>query len=103
VEPGDHGDAALVADLAFVVERRDAEPWIRAAVAGGPDDRGDSLAPEVERGRPWRERESRGAVRFADHALGAPAGDEGVDPIEEARETVVGVLRGSCEVVGERQ
>ena len=48
VEAGDGGDAAPLDDLAVAVEDRDPQPRVGAAVAGGPDDRRDAVAPGVE-------------------------------------------------------
>ena len=103
VETGDGGDAAPLDDLAVGAQDGNVQPRVRAAVAGGPHDRGDAVPPGVEpRDRLGRE-EFGGRDGGENLTVEAGRGDVVVDAREQPGEALVGGGGGDPEVVGERQ
>ena len=103
VEPGAVDDAAVVAQLALLVDDRDVEPGVVGAVAGRPHDGADLAAAEVELEaaggrRPRRLRSLTGVGRVR-AALRRP----GVEAVEQPLLLEVGEREDVAQAAGEER
>ena len=89
-------------DLAAMIENGRLEPGAATDIAGGPNDRPDALAPQIERRRTAGGPNGNPRCRIGGRRLESLVVDVSVDPLEDAQHARMRSLRGPIEVAGER-